>query len=193
MRREDKIMLFTFIIVCSLITLGVVAIRQKTVESVTQEQKQEETIEVAEETVEPSVVDVEVKPTTEDVKVEDKQEVVKQEVVKPKKKEVVKPKEVTKPKKEEKKTKLEKAEEVAISTMAQGYEGNYTVSIDDIGIATTLYVEEFTEVEQLNAIDVDQAINKALRVNKCKVPTVVHITNEKNEWCHSVVDGVLIN
>ena len=190
MRREDKIMLFTFIIVCSLITLGVVAIRQSVVEPVTQEQKQEETIEVAEETVKPSVVDVEVKPITEDVEVEDKKEVVKQEVVK---QEVVKPKEVTKPKKEEKKTKLEKAEEVAISTMAQGYEGNYTVSIDDIGIATTLYVEEFTEVEQLNAIDVDQAINKALRVNKCKVPTVVHITNEKNEWCHSVVDGVLIN
>ena len=41
MRREDKIMLFTFIIVCSLITLGVVAIRQSVVKPVTQEQKQE--------------------------------------------------------------------------------------------------------------------------------------------------------
>ena len=194
MRREDKIMLFTFIIVCSLITLGVVAIRQSVVEPVTQEQKQEETIEVAEETVKPSVADVEVKPTTEDVKVEDKQEVVK-------------PKEVTKPKKEEKKvevvkeveqvevsevTKLEKAQEVASNTMVQ-YEGSYSVAIEDIGIMVLLNVEEFTEAEQFNALDVDQAIRKALRVNECEVPSAIVVVDiNTNEVYFTVANGQIL-
>ena len=195
MRREDKIMLFTFIIVCSLITLGVVAIRQSVVKPVTQEQKQEETIEVAEETVEPSVADVEVKPTTEDVKVEDKQEVVK-------------PKEVTKPKKEEKKvevvkeveqvevsevTKLEKAQEVVSNTMTQ-YEGNYSVAIEDIGIMVLLNVEEFTEAEQFNALDVDQAIRKTLRVNECEVPTATVVVDiNTNEVYFTIANGQILN
>ena len=187
MRREDKLMLFIFIVACSLVTLGVVAIRQSVVEYVTQEQKQEETVE-------PSVADVEVKPTTEDVKVEDKQEVVK-------------PKEVIKPKKEEKKvevvkeveqvevsevTKLEKAQEVASNTMVQ-YEGSYSVAIEDIGIMVLLNVEEFTEAEQFNALDVDQAIRKALRVNECEVPSAIVVVDiNTNEVYFTVANGQIL-
>ena len=190
MRREDKLMLFIFIVACSLVTLGVVAIRQSAIESVTQEQKQEETIEVAEETVEPSVADVEVKPTTEDVKAEDKVEVVK-------------PKEVAKPKNEEKKveiveeigqvkvsevTKLEKAEEIIINTMTQGYEGGYSVAIEDMGVKIIL---EETDIQ--NALDVDQAIRKTLRINGYEnIPTAIHIINNEGVCIFTVANGQIL-
>ena len=180
---------------CTFFVLGLLFIQIiPTTKPVTQEQKQEETIEVAEETVEPSVADVEVKPTTEDVKVEDKQEVVKQEVVKPKKEEkkVEVVKEVEQVEVSEV-TELEKAQEVVSSTMTQ-YEGNYSVAIEDIGIMVLLNVEEFTEAEQFNALDVDQAINKALRVNGCEVPTATVVVDiNTNEVYFTIANGQILN
>ena len=180
---------------CAFFVLGLLFIQIiPTTKPVTQEQKQEETIEVAEETVEPSVVDVEVKPTTEDVKVEDEKEVVKQEVVKPKKEE--KKGEVVKEVEQVEVlevTKLEKAEEIVVNTMIQGYEGSYSVAIEDIGIMVLLNVEEFTEVEQFNALDVDQAIRKALRVNECEVPSAIVVVDiNTNEVYFTVANGQIL-
>lgn len=173
------------LIVLASLTVGCGAEIEEQVEPVTQEQKQEETIEVVEETVEPSVVNVEVKPITEDVKAEDKQEVVKPK----KEEEVVEQVEVSEV------TKLEKAEEIVINTMTQGYEGSYSVAIEDVGIMVLLNVEEFTECEQFNALDVDQAINKALRVNGygdvLNATVVVDINT--NEVYFTIANGQIIN
>jgi hypothetical protein len=89
---------------------------------------------------------------------------------------------------------LEQAEKIIKDTMQQGYEGSYSVSIVDIGVMIVLDVEEFTESEHINALDVDQAMNKALRVNgyeDIKVATVVSDVHT-NEVYLTLVDGEIM-
>jgi uncharacterized membrane protein len=89
--------------------------------------------------------------------------------------------------------KLEQAEEVVKSTMAQGYESGYDVAIEDMGIKIMLYVEKFDEENDIqNAKDVERNVYKALRNNEHEdVQIAIHIMNNKNE-CITIVNGEVI-
>ena len=192
-----KFTIASLIVLASLI-VGCNAKVEEQVEPVTQEQKQEEQVkeqpsETKKETVEPSVVDVEVKPIKEDAKIVQK-ETPKQEVVKPNAKEEVKeePKvEVAEEVEEvETTTDLDQAKMIVENAM-QNYGGNYSVVIEDIGIMVLLEIQEFDISVQYDALDVDQAMNKALRVNGCEdVPTATIVSDvNTNEVYLTVVNG----